>query len=133
VLNLLYAQGYLTPSQLRTWTGYEMPNPKDVSLPSTQGLAAPYFANYVKDQLVRQLGPRRAFGGGLRVKTTLNVRLQQIARDAVKTVLPPNGNGPTASLVVLDAHSGAVLAMVGGENYHKNQFNLATQGERQPG
>ena len=23
--------------------------------------------------------------------------------------------------------------MVGGENYHKNQFNLATQGERQPG
>jgi membrane peptidoglycan carboxypeptidase len=36
-------------------------------------------------------------------------------------------------MVVLDANSGAVLAMVGGENYHKNQFNLATQGERQPG
>ena len=34
---------------------------------------------------------------------------------------------------MLDAHTGAVLAMVGGENYHRNQFNLATQGERQPG
>jgi penicillin-binding protein 1A len=133
VLNLLFAQGFFTQSQLNKWTSYPMPNPKDVSLPSTQGLAAPYFANYVKDQLVRELGPRRAFGGGLKVTTTLNVRLQNIARDAVKSVLPPDGNGPTASLVVLDAHSGAVLAMVGGENYHKNQFNLATQGERQPG
>ena len=36
-------------------------------------------------------------------------------------------------MVVLDAHNGSVLAMVGGENYHRNQFNLATQGERQPG
>ena len=42
-------------------------------------------------------------------------------------------HGPTAALVALDAHTGAVLAMVGGANYHKNQFNLATQGERQPG
>ena len=45
----------------------------------------------------------------------------------------PSDTGPTATIVVLDAHSGAVVAMVGGENYHKNQFNLATQGERQPG
>ncbi|MEY2430442.1 MAG: penicillin-binding protein, partial [Acidimicrobiaceae bacterium] len=133
VLRLLFAQGYLTQSQLDKWTGYAMPDPKDVSLPSTQGIAAPYFANYVKDQLVNQLGPGRTFGGGLRVTTTLNMRLQQIARDAVKTVLPPSSSGPTASMVVLDANSGAVLAMVGGENYHKNQFNLATQGERQPG
>ena len=33
----------------------------------------------------------------------------------------------------IDVQTGAVLAMVGGENYHKSQFNLATQGERQPG
>src|SRR5689334_17048402 len=61
VLNLLYAQGFFTQSQLDKWTAYPMPDPKDVALPSTQGLAAPYFANYVKDQLVRELGPRRAF------------------------------------------------------------------------
>jgi membrane peptidoglycan carboxypeptidase len=67
------------------------------------------------------------------VTTTLDVGLQQIARDAIKSVLPPSDTGPTATMVVLDAHSGAVVAMVGGENYHKNQFNLATQGERQPG
>jgi penicillin-binding protein 1A len=133
VLQLLYTQGYLTKSQYDNSLVYPMPKPEDVALPSTQGTAAPYFANYVKDQLVKRFGPHRTFGGGLRVKTTLDVRLQQIARDAVASVLPASDTGPTATIVVLDAHTGAVYAMVGGENYHKNQFNLATQGERQPG
>ncbi len=133
VLRLLLAQGYLTQSQFDKWHAYPMPNPKDVSLPSTQGVAAPYFANYVKEQLVDHYGPARTFGGGLKVTTTLNVGLQQMARDAIASVLPQNGSGPTAAVVVLDAQNGSVLAMVGGENYHHNQFNLATQGERQPG
>ena len=41
-----------------------------MSLPSTQGKFAPYFANYVKDQLVRHYGPKVAFGGGLKVTTS---------------------------------------------------------------
>src|SRR4051812_37285571 len=135
VLQQLYAQGYLTHSQYVNSLVYPMPDPEDVTLPSTQGVAAPYFANYVKDQLVREFGPRRTFGGGLRVKTTLDVDLQKAARDAIGSVLPPSSSGPTATIVVLDVkkNPGAVLAMVGGENYHKSQFNLATQGERQPG
>ena len=132
VLRQLYLQGYLTQSQYVNSRVYPMPDPSKVSLPSTQGIAGPYFANYVKDQLVKHYGPRRTFGGGLKVITTLRGDLQQIARDAIASTLPLS-SGPTAALVVLDAHTGAVLAMVGGENYHKSQFNLATQGERQPG
>ncbi len=132
VLKQLYLQHYLTTSQYVNSLVYPMPDPAKVTLPSTQGVAAPYFANYVKDQLVHTLGPRRTFGGGLRVTTTLDVDLQQAAREAIKSVLPTS-SGPTAALVALDAQTGAVLAMVGGENYHQNQFNLATQGERQPG
>jgi penicillin-binding protein 1A len=132
VLRQLYRQHYITLSQFGDGKDDPMPDPSEVALPSTQGQAAPYFANYVKDQLVRQYGPRRAFGGGLRVKTTLDVDLQAAAREAIASALPPSV-GPTAALVALDAKTGAVLAMVGGENYHKNQFNLATQGERQPG
>jgi penicillin-binding protein 1A len=134
VLRQMYAQGYLTNSQYVNSLVYPMPDPEKVSLPSTQGQAAPYFANYVKDQLVKRFGPQRAFGGGLRVRTSLDVNLQKIAREAVYSVLPA-GSGPTAALVAIDVqrNPGAVLAMVGGENYHKNQFNLATQGERQPG
>jgi len=135
VLKQMFAQGYLTESQYVNSLVFPMPDPEKVSLPSTQGQAAPYFANYVKDQLVKKFGPQKAFGGGLRVRTSLNVNLQKIARDAVQSVLPAGQSGPTAALVAIDVqrNPGAVLAMVGGENYHKNQFNLATQGERQPG
>jgi penicillin-binding protein 1A len=135
VLRQLYAQGYLTQSQFVNSLVYPMPNPSKVGLPSTEGNAAPYFANYVKDQLVNQLGPQKAFGGGLKVRTTLDVNLQKIARDAIAGVLPQNGVNPAVALVAIDTEHdpGAVLAMVGGANYHKNQFNLATQGERQPG
>ena len=80
-----------------------MPNPRTVALPSTQGVAAPYFANYVKDQLVTQYGPTRAFGGGLKVTTTLDMNLQQMARDAIAQVLPQNGTDPTVALVAIDA------------------------------
>jgi penicillin-binding protein 1A len=132
VLKQLYLQHYLTTSQYVNSLVYPMPNPAKVSLPSTQTNAAPYFANYVKDQLVHELGPQRTFGGGLRVRTTLDVDLQRVAREAIASVLPAS-SGPTAALVVLDAQDGSVLAMVGGRNYHHNQFNLATQGERQPG
>ena len=137
VLRQLYEQGYITLSQYGDGKDDPMPNPRNVNLPSTQGQAAPYFANYVKDQLVQQYGASRAFGGGLRVRTTLDLDLQKAARDAIASVLPGSVQstpyGPTAALVVLDARSGSVLAMVGGANYHRSQFNLATQGERQPG
>ena len=66
------------------------------------------------------------------MRTTIDLRMQKMAREAIAKVLPPE-IGPTAALVTLDARTGAVLAMVGGRNYHQSQFNLATQGERQPG
>jgi penicillin-binding protein 1A len=137
VLRQLYQQQYITLSQFGDGKDDPMPDPTKVNLPSTQGQAAPYFANYVKDQLVKKYGPGRAFGGGLRVKTTLDVDLQTAAREAVAAVLPGSvqapSYGPTAAMVVLDAQDGSVQAMVGGANYHRSQFNLATQGERQPG
>jgi penicillin-binding protein 1A len=132
VLLKMYEQGYLDARQHSRWVREPMPKPQDVRLPSTQSEAAPYFANYVTDQLVRRYHTHGVYGGGLRVKTTIDLGLQAIAREAVAKVLPES-IGPTAALVALDVRTGAVLAMVGGRNYHRSQFNLATQGERQPG
>src|SRR4029079_678335 len=64
VLRLLYQQGYLTTSQYVNSRDYPRRRPESVSLPGAQGQFAPYFANYVKDQLVQQYGPKVAFGGG---------------------------------------------------------------------
>jgi penicillin-binding protein 1A len=132
VLRQLRDQGYLEAWQYRSWSKRSLPAPQEIRLPATQGTAAPYFANYVTDQLVRHRGTQNAYGGNLRVRTTIDLGMQKLAREAIAKVLPPTV-GPTAALVSIDTHSGAVLAMVGGRNYHHSQFNLATQGERQPG
>jgi penicillin-binding protein 1A len=108
-----------------------LPRPQDVRLPGTQG-PSPYFVNYVKQQLIDRYGAGRVFGGGLKVKTTIDLRLQKLAHAAIGQTLT-NPNGPTAALVAIDPRTGAVLTMIGGSNYRKSQFNLAVQGERQPG
>jgi penicillin-binding protein 1A len=132
VLKLMYEQGYLGERQYHRWLRAPLPKPQDVNLPPTQSDAAPYFANYVTDQLVRKYHTSGVYGGNLRVTTTIDLGLQKLAREAIAKALPESV-GPTAALVALDPRTGAVLAMVGGRNYHRSQFNLATQGERQPG
>jgi membrane peptidoglycan carboxypeptidase len=100
-------------------------------LPGTEG-PAQHFVNYVKQQLIDQYGQTKVFGGGLRVRTTIDLALQQQARDAISKWLT-DADGPSAALVAIDPRNGAVRAMVGGNNYRKSQFNLAVQGVRQPG
>jgi len=132
VLRAMLDQRDVSDVEYRKAVAAPMPKPEDVHLPGTLG-QAPYFANYVKEQLIARYGARKVYGGGLRVKTTIDLGLQTLAREAVAKWLPPDGEGPTAALVAIDPRTGAVLAMVGGENYHKSQFNLAVQGRRQPG
>ncbi|MDH4177361.1 MAG: PBP1A family penicillin-binding protein, partial [Thermoleophilia bacterium] len=131
VLDKLLEQGKIDEEQARQADRVPLPRPEDVRLPGTRG-PAPYFVNYVSDQLVARLGAERVFGGGLAVTTTIDLRLQEVARKAITGVLH-DPDGPTAALVAIDPRNGAVRAMFGGTNYRKSQFNLATQAERQPG
>jgi penicillin-binding protein 1A len=54
-----------------------------------------------------------------------------VAEDAVRDIVPPSQF--TASVAVMDPQTGNVLALVGGPNFADAQYNLATQGSRQPG
>src|SRR5262245_557762 len=133
VLLTMLDQGHITHSDFVHANRAPLPKPEDVRLPTSQNLKAPYFTNYVKQQLVdRYKKPSTVYGGGLRVRTSINLRVQQDARDAIAKWLDWTG-APSAALVAMDPRDGRVLAMVGGENYRKSQFNLAVQGERQPG
>jgi penicillin-binding protein 1A len=132
VLLTMLAQGHITHSDFVRANRAPLPKPEDVRLPTSQNLKAPYFTNYVKQLLVERYGSSTVFGGGLRVRTSINLRVQQDARDAIAKWLDWTG-APSAALVAMDPRDGRVLAMVGGENYRKSQFNLAVQGERQPG
>ena len=83
-------------------------------------------------QVIERYGAPRAFDGGLQIKTTLDLELQRAAEQAIDGYLAYSG-GPTASLVAIENSTGEVRAMVGGRNYDESPFNLATEGERQPG
>ena len=105
------------------------PRPTSSRRPSTP--KAPYFTSWMRQQLVDRYGAAKAFFGGLKVKTTLDLQLQAAAEEAVNSYL---GYSPaTASVVVLDNKNAGVKAMVGGPDFETKPFNLATLGHRQPG
>jgi penicillin-binding protein 1A len=134
VLLRMRDQGYLTPDEYRRGIEEALPAKTDIRPPTVRSNSpnAAYFVSWVRQQIADRYGARRAFEGGLRIRTTLDVRLQQLAEQAVKTWLGGPG-GPEASLVAIDNATGEVRAMVGGEDFARRPFNLATQGQRQPG
>ena len=72
------------------------------------------------------------YRGGLTVRTTLDIRMQRAAEEAVATTLDRKGD-PSAALVAIDPATGEVRAMVGGTDFATQQYNVAVQGRRQPG
>ena len=131
VLQDMYQQGLLPRLQYFQARQESLPAAVDIK-PPTVRTKAPYFTTWVRQQLVDKFGARKAFEGGLKVRTTLDLQLQGAAEKAIDTYLP-NLNGPSAALVAIDNDTGEVRAMVGGRDYAARPFNLATQGQRQPG
>ncbi len=128
VLTKMYEQGYITQNELVTASSA----PLTLAPPSEVPEVAPYFLEYVKREVASQLGDDAVFKGGLRIYTTLEPALQRNAEAAGRSILSAPGD-PEYSLVAIDHRTGRVLALVGGRDYAKNQFDLATQGRRQPG
>lgn len=109
-----------------------------VALPiETEGLkhgskVAPYFVEYLKTQLVEKYGEEAVYRGGLTITTTLDLRMQSAAEKAVANNLNRK-NDPSAALVAIDPKTGQIVAMVGGRDFLKQQYNAAVQGHRQSG
>ncbi len=130
VLEKMAEQGYISEQQKAEGLKQALPAPNAIEPPSLDS-KAPYFTAYVRQQLLERYGPSKAFFGGLTVKSTLDLRLQEAAEETVRGYL---GYTPaTASVVVIDNRNAGVKAMVGGPDFDTRPFNLATQGHRQPG
>jgi penicillin-binding protein 1A len=135
VLRQMLEQGYLTRPVYEESVKQAIPAPKAVQAPQEQtveGVDAGYFTSWVQQQVIERYGAPRAFDGGLKIKTTLDLGLQRAAEQSVGAYLA-NPGGPTASLVAIENSTGEVRAMVGGRSYSESPFNIATEGERQPG
>ncbi len=102
---------------------------------------APYFADYVQNQLGDIIaGPGTA--RHLRIYTTIDMDLQRAAYTALSRQVSALDKVQTrrfapgtlqASLVALNAKTGEIVAMVGGRDYSKSQYNRASDALRQPG
>jgi penicillin-binding protein 1A len=119
-----------------------------------------YFKEQVRQELVERFGWERVYQGGLRVFSTIDMRMQQAAESAVAEGLkgldarrqskrsravaaevPGENDGHReaqddplqAALIAMDPATGYVRAMVGGRDFDKSRFNRAVQAKRQPG
>ncbi len=91
-----------------------------------------YFLDAVRKELAREYGDEMVYEGGLKIYTTLDPQLQEQASTSVDEILY-DPNDPSAALVSIEPGTGAVKSMVGGSDFEQVKFNLATQGQRQPG
>lgn len=91
-----------------------------------------WFADWVYDKAAA-VAP--AYGGAVKLRTTIDPRMQQLAASVVNATLAKYGSEKHASQAALIAMrpDGAVLAMIGGRSYADSQYNRAVQAERQPG
>ncbi|MFT8244060.1 transglycosylase domain-containing protein [Roseomonas sp. BN140053] len=103
-----------------------------IALPPRPSRNAGWFADWVQDEVAERFPD----AGDLVLRTTLDLRTQQVAEAKLRALLENQGaraNVGEGAVVVLDATSGAVRAMVGGGDYRTSQFNRAVDARRQPG
>ena len=101
----------------------------------------PYITESVVEELTKRFGRDAVLKGGMRVQTTLDLRLQRMAESTVRESYERLSNygiyrdpeqGQIA-LVAVDPRTHFVKAMVGGVDYKRSQYNRAIQARRQPG
>jgi membrane peptidoglycan carboxypeptidase len=146
VLRRMREDGYISKA-LEEEAVRQLPNVK--FLPLSQSIKAPHFSFYVKNLLIEEFGEGLVEHGGLQVTTTLDYKLQGEAEKVVKEEVANvrNLKVSNGASVVLNPKNGEILAMVGSKDFFatesaglggrktpfEGQFNVMTQGHRQPG
>lgn len=134
VLQAMYDQGYISKDQRDAAKAEKVTFSK-----IRDAILAPHFVLYVQDLLAQKYGEKTLEEGGLKVVTTLDWNMQQIAEKAVKDGAARNekyNKARNAALVAIDPKTGQILAMVGSRDYFDDsvdgQVNVALS-DRQPG
>lgn len=121
VLDVMQDAGAITPEQAKT------AHPEKVKFaPEPKQNSVRYFTDWVLAQLDTLVDEQNA---PLDVWTTLDLRMQKAADDAIRANTPKDLQGALISM----ENDGAVRAMVGGTDYVTSIYNRTTQSQRQPG
>ena len=157
VIELMRRNGAISDAEASGARSY----PLQLASKTDAGDTAPYFVEWIRQQLDQQFG-RQLYEQGLRVYTTLDLDMQLAAERAMERQLrriesgrfgkftsesyehynarslagtEPGQNSPyiQGAFIALDPRNGSVKAMVGGRDFYDSKFNRATQALRQPG
>jgi penicillin-binding protein 1B len=141
VLRAMHRNGWISAEELQMAQSSPI---KTVGL-TLHGKKAPYFLDYVSEQLKSLYSPEDLSSLGLSIHTTLNTNVQTAAEKTLESGLAQlvaskpelNRSEPEkriqGAIIVMQPKTGYILAMVGGRDYDLSQFNRATQARRQPG
>ena len=141
VLNSMRKLGWITEQELLS----AQSKPVSAAGYRPKGKTAPYFMDYLSEQLVQLYPPTALASLGLSIYTTLDTQVQTAAEQALQQGLDRlerdypklKRDKPEerlqGAIVVIQPKTGNILAMVGGRDYGVSQFNRITQARRQPG
>ncbi len=134
VLNRLYTLGWIDKDRYEKALS-ERPIVFDDTLTQNR---APYIVDEAVKRLKKKYKDLKT--GGYKIYLSIDLDLQNLAKKALRygydrIVKRDKDKNSTlnGAMVVMDNHTGEVLAMVGGVDYKKSSFNRATQSKRQPG
>ncbi len=157
IIELMRENGIISDADASLAKAY----PLQLATKEESGETAPYFVEWVRQQLDQQFG-KQLYEEGLNVYTTLDLDMQTAAERAVERQLRAieagrygaynhttyeqyvasmsegstgGGSSPylQGAFVALDPRTGGVRAMVGGRDFYDSKFNRAVQALRQPG
>lgn len=134
VLKAMQNNGYINASQDKSAVA-ALPN---VSFqPRGAGFKAPHFVQYVETILDNTYGQAAVEQGGLKVTTTLDLNLQNLAQQVVSDGISKveSQHITNGAAIVINPETGEILAMVGSKDFSDptvGQYNVVTA-LRQPG
>jgi len=100
---------------------------------------APYFVRHVLAEEMKKIFGQDAndliYGYGVDIYTSLDPRIQKAAEVTLTAQVQKNKfrKIDDGALISIDPKTGFIKAMVGGTDFRKDQYNIVTQGHRQPG
>ena len=130
VLSRMETLGWISPEQRQAAYAEELTLNDKPGNRIEEFNRAPYFVSHLLfNDLLPKYGKDEVYSGGMQIYTTLDVNLQDKAREAIQSL----NKNVMGALVCLEADTGEVLALVGGKDFKESKFNRATQAIRQPG
>jgi penicillin-binding protein 1A len=126
VLDNMVSQGYITKAQADTAKAYPILDHITPEADQYANIKAPHFVQMVRSELISELGSATVGNGGLTVKTTLDLRIQNKLQQAMDTefnsYIPAWAGFSDGAGTVEDVKTGQILALLGSRDYNYPGF-----------